>query len=710
MNKILNINLGGYALTIDDDAYEYLSSYLDSIRRRFSESEGRDEIMHDIESRLGELITNTLGNRTIVMLPDVEAAIGVMGKPEDFGGEPVEKPNAGASGKKTFSPGKKLFRDEEDAVIGGVCSGLTAYFGMQEPIWMRLIFVLLTLISFGFWVPAYLLLWILVPPARTAAERLAMRGETANVENIAREIEQGFERLSKKVNEFGSQAAGSSAARNTASVAGGCLTIIGKLFLAFVIFIASMMVLGLGSAWVAGIWAFFTAQPYVSYFSPLATGTTYIAFFNAFFLIGIPVVGLVLWLGRTIFRFKSPAWLGSGLGIFWVLNFISLLLLGGWAAQSYRQNGSVSRNLDLSGMSTDTLRVEWAGKGPAADFDNWFTEDDGFYIGGKGLKVNEMIRINIRRSETGRFECTQTIRARGANGAEAEENAAKTNFEMLFTGNILKVPTGYEIKEGNKWRAQEIRITISVPEGKYIVFDDVVNNRVRNVDYADPDNDYYISDYPEKVFRMTERGLACSDCPQFGDRQYRGGRYYEKLILEGNFNTEIIRDDDFSIEFEGPQDERNDVETIRTGDNLTLTTRGKTLSGQLRCIIRTPDFRSLFAENTGLVTIRGFDVHESSISAKGNSRIKGYLDVNSLKLTLNGKCAVELIGEGNDLKANLTEGAELEASGWRVNNAEISASDGSKAKLNVNSDVVLKADPTSTVKIDGTANVRKSDN
>ena len=136
MNKILNINLGGYAVTIDDDAYEYLSSYLDSIRRRFSESEGRDEIMHDIESRLGELITNGMGNRTIVMLPDVEAAIEVMGKPEDFGGEPVEKPGAGASGKKTFRPGKKLFRDEEDAVIGGVCSGLTAYFGMQEPIWM----------------------------------------------------------------------------------------------------------------------------------------------------------------------------------------------------------------------------------------------------------------------------------------------------------------------------------------------------------------------------------------------------------------------------------------------------------------------------------------------------------------------------------------------------------------------------------------------
>ena len=62
MNKILNINLGGYALTIDDDAYEYLQAYLENIRRRFSESEGRDEILGDIETRLGEIITGEVGH------------------------------------------------------------------------------------------------------------------------------------------------------------------------------------------------------------------------------------------------------------------------------------------------------------------------------------------------------------------------------------------------------------------------------------------------------------------------------------------------------------------------------------------------------------------------------------------------------------------------------------------------------------------------
>src|SRR5690349_924390 len=157
MNKILNINLGGYALTIDDDAYEYLQAYLDSIRRRFSESEGRDEIIGDIETRLGEIISQSMGNRTIVMLPDVEEAASIMGKPEDFGSEePVETKKTRTTTPRT--KGKRLFRDEEDAVVAGVCSGLSAYFGMADPVWMRLIFVLLAFVSFGFWVPAYLLM------------------------------------------------------------------------------------------------------------------------------------------------------------------------------------------------------------------------------------------------------------------------------------------------------------------------------------------------------------------------------------------------------------------------------------------------------------------------------------------------------------------------------------------------------------------------
>ncbi|MEQ1746113.1 MAG: DUF2807 domain-containing protein [Saprospiraceae bacterium] len=709
MNKILNINLGGYAITIDDDAYEHISAYLESIRRRFSESEGRDEIMRDIESRLGEIITNGLGNRTIVMLPDVEAAIEVMGKPEDFGGEPIEKPGADKSAKRIITPGKKLYRDEQDAVIGGVCSGMAAYFGFQEPIWMRLIFVLLALISFGFWAPVYLLLWVLVQPARTAAERLAMRGETPNVENIAREIEQGAERISKRVNEFGSKNFGSNASRNSAAVASGCLTVVGKLFLGLVIFIAIAMVFGLGSAWVAGIWAFFTAQPYISYFSPLSTPATYLGFVNGFFLLGIPIVALVLWLGRTIFRFKTPAWLGSGMSILWVLNFVSLVLLGGIAFAGFRQSGSVSKNLDLTGIG-DTLNVQWAGRNVSDDDRDWLVDDEDIRIGNKRLHINDddIVCIRVRHSETGRFEYSQTIRARGASGEDATEHAASTNFDVRKEGNTLLIPSGYFLNQGKKWRVQEVRITISVPEGKFITFGDVINRRVYDADYDDDyDNETSIRRNPGRVFRMTNDGLVCSGCPRFGDANYEGSDYFENFVLEGGFETEIIHDDNFSIILDGTESDRNGIETIRTGDNLTLTTRGKNLAGTVRCTIRTPTFTSLVADNSGNITIRGFDEHRASITAKGQSRIRGFFDCNNLDLTLLGKCFMELTGESDDLSATLTDGAELEASGWRTHRAEVSATDASRARLNVTEHANVKADPSSTVKVAGTANVNE---
>ena len=325
MNKILNINLGGYALTIDDDAYVYLQAYLESIRQRFSESEGRDEIVSDIETRLGELITEALGNRSIVMLPDVEEATNIMGKPEEFGSEEPaaesSQTNQSKSGGKKVPPvrtGKRLFRDEEDAVVGGVCSGLSAYFGIQDPVWMRLSFVLLVFISFGFWVPAYLLMWILMRPAKSAADRLAMRGEPVNVDNIAREIEEGFERLGNKVNEFSSKSGAKTSANAQNAVKTG-VTAIGQMFgfvirfiakfaMLIALLIAIALFLGFGGAWIASIWALITAAPFVAFFSPFSSGTTWLGFGNVFFLLAIPAIALVLFFARILFKTRVPGW------------------------------------------------------------------------------------------------------------------------------------------------------------------------------------------------------------------------------------------------------------------------------------------------------------------------------------------------------------------------------------------------------------------
>lgn len=209
MNKIVQINLGGYALTIDEDAFEALGAYLRAVDRSFAHLEGRAEILQDIESRMAELFQERLKGRQVVGMADVEAVRRIMGQPEDLGDagserEPEERKDSGSG--TTFRTGRRLFRDTDHAMVGGVCSGLSAYFGIADPVWMRLLFVLMAFSGFG--VITYFVLMLLVPKARTAADRLAMRGEPVNIDTIAESVERQFDEISRKLNEIGDEMRG----------------------------------------------------------------------------------------------------------------------------------------------------------------------------------------------------------------------------------------------------------------------------------------------------------------------------------------------------------------------------------------------------------------------------------------------------------------------------------------------------------------------
>ncbi len=205
MNKVININLGGHPFTIDDDAYFQLDSYLQAVRKSFQHLEGKDEILADIETRIAELLTTQLGTRQIVSTPDIGAVVKIMGKPEQF----EDESSSGSTSQQqttqekeyTFRPGKKLFRDEEDKIVGGVCSGLAAYFGITDPVWVRLVFVLMLMGGVGAFL--YIAMMVIVPKAKTSADRLAMKGEPVNIQSIADAVEKQFQEISDKLSELG---------------------------------------------------------------------------------------------------------------------------------------------------------------------------------------------------------------------------------------------------------------------------------------------------------------------------------------------------------------------------------------------------------------------------------------------------------------------------------------------------------------------------
>lgn len=697
MNKIMQINLGGYALTIDEDAYLFLSNYLDDIRRRLSSHEGRDEILRDIETRLGELISSRLGSRNIVSLADVEAAVEVMGKPEDFGGE-ASNASAGKSGEtRAFQPGRRLYRDESDAVIGGVCSGLAAYFGLNDPVWVRLIFILLAFISFGFWVPAYVLLWLLIPPARTAAERLAMRGETPNLENIVREVEHGAERFARRAEAFGQQA-GATLGTTSSNLASGCATFFAQFFRGAAIFIAIGLVLALGTAWVVGTIAFFSGHSYISFLNPLPAEAAYLGFINLFFVVGIPVIGLALWLLRTIFRFQSPAWLGTGMSVAWVLNIISLFALATWGAKQYSEEGSMSRTIDLSAMTSDTLYVRFD---PQAVSSGRWDDDSDLNFDLRKRSVGAP-RIEVALSPSGRFEGSSTLYARGPSPEAAQEYASQIPFDATLTGNTLTLPGRIQPGKGG-WRAQRATVQLRVPEGKYIVFEKGVHRRVR-ADYAD--ETYVAKNNPGKAFQMTPVGLTCPHCT--ADDDYGSSSSpVEHLVLEGNLDVDILHDETFGIHCPENAPDANNVSIVRRGRTLILSAAKGKRNDLIRCTVHMSVFTSLVAKGQGNVTIQGFEEGRSSITATGPVNIRGLYNSSNLRVTLNDKATVELLGEGDELEAFLSGGARLEASGWRVETASITAAKNSEARVQADENVRVRSDASSTVHTTGSGTVRR---
>jgi phage shock protein PspC (stress-responsive transcriptional regulator) len=203
MKTTITINLGGIVFHIDDDAYEMLHTYLIAIEKQFTSDEERLEVMSDIEARLSELFTETLNEkRDVIMKDDVSKVIEIMGEPEEFSDEEAKSESSKSSKESKKRSmynrnSKKMYRDPDNRILGGVCSGLSAYFNV-DPIVFRIIFILIAL-GMGSGLIIYIILWIVIPEASTTAQKLEMRGEPITIENIKKAVREEFENVKSKM-------------------------------------------------------------------------------------------------------------------------------------------------------------------------------------------------------------------------------------------------------------------------------------------------------------------------------------------------------------------------------------------------------------------------------------------------------------------------------------------------------------------------------
>src|SRR5690606_36415254 len=175
--------------------------YFEAIKKYLSDSDGKDEIMRDIEIRIAELFSAKLkSDRQVISMEDLDEVIEIMGEPEDYRiddeGTAPKHTNYSSSQKTS----KKLYRDTEEGILGGVLAGLGHYFGIDK-VWLRIIFALL-FIFYGTGFLLYIILWIVMPEAKTTSEKLEMKGQPINISNIEKKVKEEVDNLSQKVNDI----------------------------------------------------------------------------------------------------------------------------------------------------------------------------------------------------------------------------------------------------------------------------------------------------------------------------------------------------------------------------------------------------------------------------------------------------------------------------------------------------------------------------
>ncbi|MEY3050707.1 MAG: hypothetical protein RLY31_492 [Bacteroidota bacterium] len=494
MNKVLNINLGGFPFTIDEDAYNHLHRYLQTIHNHFKSSDGYEEITTDIETRLAELLRERLSSHTIVHLKDVTAVISTMGTPADFGADEEPAGKEKTNGQRSHKTGKRLFRHPDDTVLGGVCAGIAAYLGIQDPLWIRLAFVAFFFFG-GFAVPLYIILWIIVPKAASASDKLAMRGDPVNANNIGKIIEEELSHVSRKVSELGDElkaefkssgskhrtghsdgpATGFQSIRNAVQE---MLRLAGAVLLAVLNFLRKtikpitfavglILVITLGITWIGLVAGTFVGSPFLSFILPGKPLLYALAIINILALVGIPLLMLILGVMRIFMRthFK-PKWV-LGLWIFWGLNVMCISLLSSSVLRDFQTDATPPPASQKSFMDVDTLSIEMVDA--YSDF-LFLHFGDKLRMAGDNL-LSSNVSVNIQRSDTNTFEIVQSNSSRGRNAADGAAAANAIQYNWRINGNRLLLDDAFTIPDGTPWRGQKVNLTVKIPENKWLAFD-----------------------------------------------------------------------------------------------------------------------------------------------------------------------------------------------------------------------------------------------
>ncbi len=581
MKKVININFQGRILPIEEVAYENLKQYIESLRTYFDKEEGKDEIINDIECRVAELCEDRLKKGSVCITEaDIELIITSIGRPADFEAQEGFEANASAntsqaeptaaqtshatyqkrlyrdeqnkvlggvcsgianylsldpilvrvlwillfgisfvaylllwiavpssSEKEVGGVRKRLFRDLDHKVIGGVCSGLSKYFGVKVLV-IRLLFLIPSVATtfnwdhfhlFQFWdfddfpnfigltffgpgaIFIYIVLWLVLPEARTSADKLEMVGEKVDINSIKNTIQTDMEGFGKRAQAWGGPFEKRSNNTTTASDSNttsnvtvlekrkGCfyyfgrtVTILVKAFVYFVLGIITISVL----AALFGIGVATTGLLPLKKFI-LEDGLQSWAFIGTIlFFIWVPVIAIVASIIRKIAGFKKAnIWVRSSFIALWTLGWVCLFYFISSLGNSFsKHNQPNEQAIVLANPGVNYLEVTATPKMKYYE-QRWFQIEPFQVFNDDTVRVRNL-KIRIVQSKTDSFEVKYVTMSNGKSIAEANSLAQKINFNLHQQDSTLFLDRGIAITKNEKFRNQHVIMTIAVPVGK----------------------------------------------------------------------------------------------------------------------------------------------------------------------------------------------------------------------------------------------------
>ena len=468
MKKTLSIHLGRQLFVIEEDAYDRLQVYLKKLEASLANESGMAEIVEDIEMRCAELVSQYLGDtRQVVTLVDIEKAIASLGEPEEITEETTEDPKQNQSFNQQSNGQKRMYRDMDQAMLGGLASGLSAYLGV-DPVFVRIIFVIFAFMGFG--VPLYILLWIIVPSAKTPSERLQMKGKPVNIDTLKEEFEKTTGRLKDDTINAANRFKNNN--RHLTSQAANFLRAIGKIFGIFLI-VGALIWLVVFSLIVTGVIDVF----------PLTGDQEYASLYEFLQLVSpVNKSFSMIWLGILLVGFASPL-LSIAFGVrlligkvnkYYNLNFIflpSLIFIGFLlgiigginSARDYEIQREV-KNQELT-IDSDQLQLEEL---PLMVNNKQVTGTYGidFISIYNGRIMEHGIYIKYKESGDSLFHVSQLFSAHGVDMIAADKRSSHIHHQLKIEGNKLLVDPYYSFPLKDGLRNQEIEVIIEVPRGK----------------------------------------------------------------------------------------------------------------------------------------------------------------------------------------------------------------------------------------------------